>query len=240
MCHRKCLIRCFPKPAFRMLGCCHMKGSTGRVTSQYDGVHLLLPEKNTNLWGIRMNHLGISLGISLSWHQKQGSHFSSRRGSLGRAWSRLTGLHGLIQFLPNPWMDLWEVYWYIYLQMNANDGWYVYIWYTFMSGNNGNDPCHWWYPLISTNNQPFMYGKYTNWYMDLMYGKLEIYWKWYPGHVFKLGGDEGILEQQVLNPRELTAWRSQFPRLRRKIIFQSSVIVFHVKFPGCYFNMMVL
>ena len=46
ICHQKCLIQCFPKPAFRMLGCCHMKGSTGRGTSQYDSVHLLLPEKN--------------------------------------------------------------------------------------------------------------------------------------------------------------------------------------------------
>ena len=50
-----------------------------------------------------------------------------------------------------------------------------------------------------------MYGKYTNGYMDLIYAKLEIYLKWYPRHVFKLGGDDGILEQQVLNPRKLTA-----------------------------------
>lgn len=68
------------------------------------------------------------------------------------------------------------------------------------------DGIHWWY-IISTNNQPFMYGRYTNWYMDLMYGKLAIYWKWYPRHVYKLGGDDGILEQQVLNPRKLTAGR---------------------------------
>lgn len=78
MCHQKCLIQCFPKPAFRMLGCCHMKGSTGRVTSQYDSVHLLLPEK-TNLRGIRTNHLGISLSISPFVTSKQAPIFQPPR-----------------------------------------------------------------------------------------------------------------------------------------------------------------
>lgn len=85
------------------------------------------------------------------------------------------------------------------------------------------DGIHWWY-IISTNNQPVMYGKYTNGYMDLMYGKLAIYWKCNPRHVFKLGGDDGILEQQVLNARKLTAGSSQLPVCEGKSSY----------FTGCY------
>lgn len=156
-----------------------------------------------------MNHLGISLGISPFVTSKQSSPFFQPPRlswkSLEPTYRPETDWSSF--FLIHEWIYGRYIGIFTYKWMPMMDGIYIYgihSWVIIMVMIHIIDGIHWWY-IISTNNQPFMYGRYTNWYMDLMYGKLAIYWKWYPRHVYKLGGDDGILEQQVLNPRKLTA-----------------------------------